>query len=621
MVIREFTVNEPHDETLRRIVAERADLVAFSCYIWNIEETLRLAADLKQVLPGTFIVLGGPEASFGMFEIMERNLAVDSIIRGEGEETFRELVGAAALTGGSRDALQCVSTDIPGLVFRAGEDIIATPERAPLPDLDAIPSPFAAGFVDLAKPLVYVETSRGCPFSCAFCMSSLERGVRSFSPERIRDDLRLLMERKARTVKLVDRTFNFDARRANGIWDFILNTNQGSSFHFEIAADLLTEENFTLLETVPPGLFRFEIGVQSGKEETLERVGRQSDLEKLSTNVRRLIATTQVIVHLDLVAGLPHEDYGEFLCSLQKVFDLLSINNPYFFACQGGKEEAPETLTRPSPLSISPPEGESTPCPLPPGEGLGEGRATLSQGERGVRRGASDEANAGRRKKTACFIQVEPLKVLKGSPMRKIARDEGYRFSAAPPYKILQTPWLSFEEICRIEAISRLIDLFYNSGRFTATLALLARTAPLARMFDRLAEFRGQHPPDAGRSLAALFEELWSFGEEITAGDEREMLREAICYDYCLTEYPAARRLPRFFPEGMGAATFGREEKLEVIARRLGVTKDCRVRTFGRRFVRDPRRPGGEQGGVDLLFVYISTPGKGLEVRVLEESQ
>ena len=472
--------------------------------------------------------------------------------------------------------------EIEGLVFRAGEDVIANPERAPLPDLDAIPSPFAAGLVDLAKPLVYNETSRGCPFSCAFCMSSLERGVRSFSPERIRADLRLLMEQGARTVKLVDRTFNYDARRASEIWDFILRTNRGSSFHFEIAADLLTEENFCLLEKVPSGLFRFEIGVQSGKEETLARVGRDSDLEKLSANVRRLVATTSVIVHLDLVAGLPHEDFEGFLGSLQKVFDLLDLSNPYFFACQGGKEEATQSYET-------------------------------------VRRGASDEANAGRRKKTDCFIQVEPLKVLKGSPMRTIARDEGYRFAAAPPYKILQTPWLSFAGICRIEAISRLIDLFHNSGRFTATLALLARSAPLARVFDRLAEFREQHPPDAGRSLAALFEELWSFGETVIAGDAREMLREALCYDYCLTEYPAARKLPRFFPEsGGGASTGGREEKTAELARSLGVGKECRVRTYGRRFGRDPRRPEGELGGVDLLFVYISSPGKGLEVRVLE---
>lgn len=553
-VIREFTINEPRDATLCRMVAEQADLVAFSCYIWNIEQTLLLVADLKKVLPRTFIVLGGPEVSYGVFETMERNRAVDCIVRGEGEETFRELVTLLARTGWSRDALQCVSTEITGLVFRAGEEIIATPERPPLPDLDAIPSPFARGLVDLAKPLVYFETSRGCPFSCAFCMSSLEKGVRSFSLERIRDDLRLLVGSGARTVKLVDRTFNYDARRANEIWEFILQTNRESSFHFEIAADLLTEENLRLLEKVPPGMFRFEIGVQSENAETLARVGRSSDLPQLFANVRSLVATTGVIVHLDLVAGLPHEDYEGFLGSLQKVFDLLDLNNPYFFDCH------------------------------PP------------------------------------FIQVEPLKVLKGSPMRRIALDEGYRFSDTPPYKILQTPWLTFTDIGRIEAIARLTDQFHNSGRFAATLAALARIAPLARVFAGLAEFREHQPPDIHSSLAGLFEALWDFGKEFTAGDVRERVREALCYDYCLAEYPAVGRLPRFFPDSGTAPTReGTGESPAGLARRLGIGKGCRVRTFRRRFAWDPRLSPDERREVNLVFVYISSPGRGLEVRVLEE--
>jgi anaerobic magnesium-protoporphyrin IX monomethyl ester cyclase len=552
MVIREYTVNEPRDETLRRIVAEQADVAAFSCYIWNIEQTLRLASDLKQVNPRTLIILGGPEASFGTFELMERHRSVDCIVKGEGEETFRQCVRALARRGeeGPRHANL---SDIDGLVFRAGEDIVATPERPPLTDLDAIPSPFALGLADLAKPLVYWETSRGCPFTCAFCMSSLEKGVRSFSGERVRSDLGILMASGARTVKLVDRTFNYDPRRAGEIWDFILRDNRESSFHFEIAADLLTEENFSLLERVPSGMFQFEIGVQSGREETLARVGRKSDMERLSANVRRLVATTGVTVHLDLVAGLPHEDYDGFLDSLQQVFDLLSLNTPYFFACR------------------------------PP------------------------------------FVQVEPLKVLKGSPMRRIAVDEGYRFSDTPPYKILQTPWLSFEEIGRIEAISRHVDLFLNSGRFRATLASLARTAPLARIFDRLARFREHQLSDVPRSLVALFEYLWIFGETVTAGDGRERLREALSYDYCLAECPVAGKEPRFLREISGTtAGDGKKEKPADLARRLGIRQGSRVRTHCRRFAHDPRKSDAEQREVELVFVYVSAPGRGLDVRVLE---
>lgn len=540
-VIREFTVNEPADGVLRRVVAEEPDVAAFSCYIWNIWQTLRLAADLKKVRPETVIVLGGPEASYGAFELLERQPAVECIVRGEGEATFRELVDTMLESGGKNTGSPSLA-EVPGLVCRSGDGLTAAPHRPPLTALDSIPSPFAAGLVDLAKPLVYYETSRGCPFSCAFCMSSLEPGVRSFSMERIRSDLSLLMERRVATIKLVDRTFNFDATRAGAIWEFILAHNRASRFHFEIAADLLTEENLRLLSQVPPGLFRFEIGVQAGEEATLARVGRKSDLKRLYANVRRLRAETSVVIHLDLVAGLPGEDFAGFLGSLQGLLDL-----------------APH------------------------------------------------------------HIQVEPLKVLKGSPMRRIAAEQGYAYSDLPPYKILRTPWLSFAEIGRIETIARLLDLFYNSGRFPATLAELARTARLARVFAGLAEFWESVEQDAGRSLAGLFESLWSFGGEMTAGEERERLREALCYDYCLAEYPAAGRLPGFFPEVGRAAVVGEvRERHAELARRLGIGAESRIRSFRWRFDRDYRQPPGVEGEVTLLFVYISAPGRGLEVRVLE---
>ena len=239
-VIREFTVNEPADGVLRRLVAAEAGLVAFSCYIWNIEATLKLAADLKQLRPGTSIALGGPEASHGVFELMGHNPAVDMVIRGEGESSFRDTLLALAGTASWEDAAAGLS-EVEGITFRTGGEIVANPERTPVADLDTLPSPFAAGLVDLSKPLIYYETSRGCPFSCAFCMSSLEKGVRSYSPGRIEADLNILMAAGVRTVKLVDRTFNYDAVRANRIWEYILDHNRESAFHFEIAADLLTD--------------------------------------------------------------------------------------------------------------------------------------------------------------------------------------------------------------------------------------------------------------------------------------------------------------------------------------------------------------------------------------------
>jgi anaerobic magnesium-protoporphyrin IX monomethyl ester cyclase len=407
--IRELTVNEPREHLLRLIMAEQADLVAFSCYIWNIEKTLRIVSDIKKIAPATRIVLGGPEVSFGIFELMHDHPAVDFVIKGEGEAVFRQL--AELLANQEPDIFSGAALEeIDNLFFRDGSDISAGPHSRGYLQLDSIPSPFAAGLVDLDKPLTYYETSRGCPFACAFCLSSVEGQVRSYSMERIRSDLLLLMQKKVPQIKLVDRTFNYDARRADDIWRFILEHNQGSHFHFEIAADLLNDTSLDILKHVPAGTFRFEIGIQSAAAETLKRVNRTADLGRTFYCIRQLRAETRIELHLDLVAGLPGEDYAAFLASLQAVADL----KPH-------------------------------------------------------------------------QIQVEPLKVLKGSPMREIATREDYHFSGSPPYTILRNPWLSFDDIGRIETVGRLLDLYYNHGGFATALKLLTDKIPLSGLLDRMA--------------------------------------------------------------------------------------------------------------------------------------
>lgn len=523
--ILELTINEHPDQLLSRLYAEEADVVLFSCYIWNTELTLKLASDLKKLSPGIFIVLGGPEVSFGSFDLMARNGAIDCIVRGEGEETCQELL----------NALNCglPLDDIAGITYREREEVIANPERAAIVDLDDIPSPFAAALVDLTKPLVYYETSRGCPFSCAFCMSSIESGVRSFSMERIKRDLSLLMQAGAQTVKLADRTFNYDATRANEIWRFILEHNRGSKFHFEIAAELLTEENLALLSQVPAGVFRFEIGVQSGGEETLAKVERNSSLAKLYHNVERLKAATGVTVHLDLVAGLPGESLEGFLDSVQGLFAL-----------------------------------------------------------------------------NADHIQVEPLKVLKGTAMRGIARKEGYAYSEAAPYKILHTPWLSFGEIRRIEGISRLLDLVYNSGRFAATLQEFASERPLSRLFSEAAEFFETEGLFANNlSLASLFEAMWRFAGGTRQGEQLDRLRDALSFDHCLTGYPG----------GNAPSFFAQQEKGEPNAppSRLESKPGERVRYYRRTFARDYRCTPWREEPTEVTFVYRSAPGEGLQVQLL----
>lgn len=529
IAIREWTVNEPREHILKLIMKEKADLICFSCYIWNIEKTLKIVSDIKKISPQKLIVLGGPEVSFGIFEMMRDNPAVDFVVKGEGEAVFKQLLGIIASGKSPEQSL----ADIGNIFFREGEEIVSGPISREHLRLDTIPSPFEAGLVDLTKPLVYYETSRGCPFACAFCLSSVEGAVRSYSMERIQRDLLFLMRHNVAQIKLVDRTFNFDARRTGEIWEFILRHNQGSHFHFEIAADLLTDDNLLLLARVPAKTFRFEIGIQSTSESTLERVGRKADLSRIFSAVRRLKGESRIELHLDLVAGLPGEDYAGFLASLQILADL-------------------------------------TP----------------------------DE------------IQVEPLKLLKGTAMREIAGREDYLFSAFPPYTILRNRWLSFDDICRIETIGRLLDLFHKNGRFSTAFGVLNAELAFADIMDRMAREVGDESL-SGFSCRRLYEFFSLLAMPLLDGTRVEELHDALFFDYCRIEMPLKGKLPSF------AVT--RENHCEWPGPRelpsgISPPSDCRIKLFRYRFLHDYRTDPWGDNPVIVTFVYLSAPGLGLEV-------
>jgi anaerobic magnesium-protoporphyrin IX monomethyl ester cyclase len=534
LTIREFTVNEPREHLLRLIMAEQADLVAFSCYIWNIEKTLRIVSDIKKIAPATRIVLGGPEVSFGIFELMHDHPAVDFVIKGEGEAVFRQL--AELLANQEPDIFSGAALEeIDNLFFRDGSDISAGPHSRGYLQLDSIPSPFAAGLVDLDKPLTYYETSRGCPFACAFCLSSVEGQVRSYSMERIRSDLLLLMQKKVPQIKLVDRTFNYDARRADDIWRFILEHNQGSHFHFEIAADLLNDTSLDILKHVPAGTFRFEIGIQSAAAETLKRVNRTADLGRTFYCIRQLRAETRIELHLDLVAGLPGEDYAAFLASLQAVADL----KPH-------------------------------------------------------------------------QIQVEPLKVLKGSPMREIATREDYHFSGSPPYTILRNPWLSFDDIGRIETVGRLLDLYYNHGGFATALKLLTDKIPLSGLLDRMAAAAAGQTLH-GLSSLRLYELFFRLALPCCDIAGHSLFANALFFDFCCSEMPRQGKLPLFIEKCQKECSWPGGGEL---AAGMDLPPGSRVKAFRFPFKRDYRlKPWGETP-LEITFVYASGAGRGLQVIV-----
>jgi len=312
---REYTINELTPHIFADIYRQKPDILCFSVYIWNVEAVLQICADYKKVAPHTLIVLGGPEVSFNAVEIMEENAAFDCIIRGEGEYTLKELL-AHIYAGKDFSGIQ-------GLTYRAGGHIIENPARDLIPDLDLIPSPYTIDRIEnYRNRTIYYETSRGCPFNCSYCLSSTIKGVRYFSLERVKSDLALLMSAGVKEVKFVDRTFNCHEKRALEIMRFIIKENKNTKFHFEICADLLSEEMLEFLEEIPPGVFDFEIGIQSTSPAALQAVNRSMNWAKLSHNIRLLASSGKVHLHLDLIAGLPYEDYVTFARSFNEVYAL-----------------------------------------------------------------------------------------------------------------------------------------------------------------------------------------------------------------------------------------------------------------------------------------------------------
>lgn len=320
--VEEYTINDHMESILGRIFAAKPQVAAFSCYIWNIEYVLRLAADLKKVLPEVRIILGGPEVSYDAEEVLERNPFVDYVLSGEGEVSFPLLLKSL------REPSHALK-EIDGLAYRDRGRIFSNQGCIVVGDLNSIPSPYTEEMLGaLGNRIVYYESSRGCPFSCSYCLSSTTSGVRFFALDRVEEDLDRLVNAGVRQVKFVDRTFNSNRKRAKEIFALILRrygsgtSQRNINFHFEAAADLFDEEMFKILEQVPPGLMQFEIGVQTTNERTLELINRKTSIEVVFANFKRLKLAGNIHMHLDLIAGLPEEDFLSFAQSFNEVYNL-----------------------------------------------------------------------------------------------------------------------------------------------------------------------------------------------------------------------------------------------------------------------------------------------------------
>lgn len=315
IVLKEYTINQQKDDIMRDIYLEHPDVVCVSCYIWNLSFVKELMADLIKILPGVDFWAGGPEVSYDAEKFLTENSEFKGVMVGEGEETFKELAGYY-VEKNPQDL-----KDMTGICYRDGDQIIHNGWRQ-IMDLSSIPFIYK-DLSEFKNRIIYYESSRGCPFSCSYCLSSIDKKLRFRDTETVKKELQFFIDNKVPQVKFVDRTFNCKHDHAMAIWKYINEHDNGvTNFHFEISADLLREEELQEMSTMRPGLIQLEIGVQSTNPDTIKAIHRTMDFEKLKGIVDRIHSFGNIHQHLDLIAGLPYEDYDSFRHSFNDVYAL-----------------------------------------------------------------------------------------------------------------------------------------------------------------------------------------------------------------------------------------------------------------------------------------------------------
>ncbi len=451
--IAEFTINEQIGDILRGIVSRRPELLGFSCYIWNIGIIRQLCVMVKTVLPDVKIVLGGPEVSYRPEEIL-RDYSCDYVISGAGEEAFSRLI--SCLENGDDPQ------SIGGVSGRNADGSLFSNKNISPVDMSLLPFPYD-DLGETEHKICYYEASRGCPFGCSYCLSSADRSVQFAPVEKVKSELKRFIDARVKQVKFVDRSFNCRADFSEEIIRFIIENDNGiTNFHFEIEAMLITESFISLMNSARRGLFQLEIGVQSVNDETLAAVHRKSDFLLLSEQVRRLLKPQNVHIHLDLIAGLPLEDFQSFRNSFDRVAALMPHQ-----------------------------------------------------------------------------LQLGFLKVLRGSGMESDAQRYGIKYSPFPPYEVLSTDCLSYEDICRLKQVEAACELLVNSGRYCHSVNLLMKSNK--SLFDLLLAV-SEYAEECGKPLSAHnklspYELLISYASECTEIPKKHM-KAAAKLDFLLHERP-----------------------------------------------------------------------------------
>lgn len=490
--LAEYTINHQMEQILQDIYKRKPDVIGFSCYIWNISYVKMILADIKKVLPDVKIWAGGPEVSYHGEAFLKEEPTVDLVMMGEGEITFAHFL-KALLEG--EDLKQ-----VPGLMVRNADGTFTDTGFRQVMDMSQIPFPYA--FMDMKElehRIIYYESSRGCPFSCAYCLSSIDKKLRFRSLDLVLPELEWFLQAKVPQVKFVDRTFNCKKSHAMAIWQYIRDHDNGvTNFHFEIAADLLDKDELDLLSTMRPGLVQLEIGVQSTNEKTLETIRRKTDIEEIRQITATINSWHNIHQHLDLIAGLPWEDLESFKKSFNDVYEM-----------------EPEQL------------------------------------------------------------QLGFLKVLKGSYMEELIPDCDLLYSAAPPYEVLCTKWLSYGDVLELKDIEEMTEVHYNSRQFTCTLKELEKEFDTPyEMFSFMAGYYNKnHLFGISHSRIARYEILWkiiqerlekngkcetqAMAENVNISEKLELYRDLLMTDLYLRENVKSR--PTFARDLSSSKDFVRE--------------------------------------------------------------
>ena len=472
--IAEYTINQQTDEIIQDIYKQRPDMLCLSCYIWNKSYVEEVAREIRKIIPNLIMMVGGPEVSYDGPDVLQRLPELDMVIKGEGEKTFTEVIeyyqyGEKKLG------------DILGIVYRNDEGEICENEWRPVMDLSEVPFVYH-DMKDFENKIIYYESSRGCPFSCSYCLSSIDKCLRFRNLDLVKKELQFFIDQKVPQVKFVDRTFNCKHSHAMAVWQYLIDHDNGiTNFHFEISADLINDEELELMRQMRPGLIQLEIGVQSTNPQTIREIHRTMRFEEVARIVNQIRSYDNIHQHLDLIAGLPYEDYESFRQSFNDVYAL-----------------EPEQL------------------------------------------------------------QLGFLKVLKGSSMQENKDNYGLVYKDQPPYEVLFTKWLPYDDTLRLKRVEEMVEVYYNTRQFCYALPYIIRNfeSPFA-FFEEIGEYYEEKKFNMiSHSRAARYEILLAFASEKNP-EETDQYRQLLTLDFYLREN--AKNRPAFAGEEHTDKEFERE--------------------------------------------------------------